>query len=191
VIDYTGRHIFHPLDTQQGQEAPSLEAIAVSLGRIPRFCGHTEHWYSVLSHTLVVAELVPADCKIHALLHDAPECVVNDVPTTWKTDGHRDNEHEVLERIYAEQHLPQPTGSQVLAVKRADLLALAAEAHILKQRAAEWYWPTTNSTEERLARILTGAELARTGASPIEPHVAKIRYLAAVNNARRPLTAAA
>src|SRR5690606_16370569 len=64
--------------------APSLESVAVSLGRIPRFAGHTRTWYPVLAHVLCCAAYVEDRYGIHALLHDAAESCVNDVPRPMK-----------------------------------------------------------------------------------------------------------
>lgn len=110
---------------------PRLESVGVGLGRMPRFAGQTRDWYPVLAHTLVVASLVPEHARIYALLHDAPEAIVADVPTPWKTDAARRHEEILLERLYGSLDLPNPTRLQADAVKAADQRALVAEAHTI------------------------------------------------------------
>lgn len=70
--------------------APSIETIARALARIPRFGGHTVKPLSVARHSLHVYELVKLrepkrkDCQLWALLHDAHEIVVGDIPRPLK-----------------------------------------------------------------------------------------------------------
>lgn len=159
--------------TQSGRDvwpefgAPSLDDIAIGLGRICRFAGQTKHWYSVLDHTFVVVDLVAPEYRIHALLHDAPEAVVSDVPSTWKSRAAERNEKLLLERIYREHDLAWPSFAARKAVKAADLLALAAEAHVLGHSAAEKYWPTADVDERAI--IATKMRLLASYGSPWQP----------------------
>ncbi len=103
-----------------GAAAPSLEDIARSLARMPRFAGNTTRWWTVLHHSLVVdfltkqagqgflspAEL--AEARLYSLLHDAHEAVTGDVPTPWKTESLRGYQHLLDERIFREQGLRPP-----------------------------------------------------------------------------------
>jgi len=58
--------------------------IAHALARLCRFNGHTREHYSVAQHSLLVAELVPAEHKLQALLHDATEAYVGDMTRPLK-----------------------------------------------------------------------------------------------------------
>lgn len=53
--------------------------IAHALGKICRFGGHVNRFYSVAQHSIIVAHLVPEHCKRAALLHDASEAYLGDV----------------------------------------------------------------------------------------------------------------
>lgn len=121
--------------------APTINTIGVSLGRIMRFCGHTERPYSVLAHSLVTAELVPPKFGIYALMHDAQESLMSDVPTPMKSQVARNREYKLLERIYITNGLPWPIPEEAQeAVDEADETALIAEAHILGHPAAVYFW---------------------------------------------------
>ena len=137
MIDYEGNNVW---PTDEG--SPSLYSIGVSLGRIPRFAGHTRDWYPVLAHTLTVARLMTPEWAVHGLLHDAAESVIGDCVATWKPKELEEIEAGILGRIYAKQGVELPTPEAVEMVKKADAMALAAEAHVCGHPAAKEYWPT-------------------------------------------------
>lgn len=149
MITISGRRVFpkdHQLYVHPG-EAPSLEDITIGLSRIPRFAGQTTIKYSVLQHTLVVSELVSKGAKIYALLHDAPEAIVADVPTPWKTESAKIYEEEIMRRICREHGIVWPAPPDLWdEVIRADSWALAAEAYALGYKAAEAFWPFSKWT---------------------------------------------
>lgn len=148
MITYGGERV----TLQSG--APSLNTLGVSLGRIVRFCGHTEYLYSVLAHSFVVAELVAPEERVYAFLHDTPETMVSDVPTPMKSQVARNRERVLLERIYIANGLPWPIPEEIQeSIDDADHKALIAEAHILKHPGAEGQWGTTYDSEAgRLTR---------------------------------------
>lgn len=61
-----------------------IEDIAHALARICRYTGHTDEHYSVAQHSVLVAEHVPEDIRLAALLHDAAEAYVQDVSRPLK-----------------------------------------------------------------------------------------------------------
>lgn len=103
-----------------GTTSPSLQDIAIGLGRMPRFAGQTRGWWSVLHHSFVMERLAQ-DCTQRAvpvqafseqslaeasrmfrlahLMHDAHEAITGDVPTTWKPGALKDFQIELDERI--------------------------------------------------------------------------------------------
>lgn len=119
------------------QGAPSLEDIAVSLGRTCRFRGNTKRWWSVLQHSLlchtIALEFHGADPRMQLLviLHDAHEAVFGDIPTTWKTDAIRRDQAKMDSRIWKSLGIPHATLAEEGLVRVVDKAALLAEAEVL------------------------------------------------------------
>lgn len=133
--------------------APSVHTIGVSLGRVPRFCGHTKHWYPVLCHCIVVARMLPWDKAIYGFGHDLQESLFADVPTPMKTQVARNREERVLERIYQANDIALPDEETQDLVHEADRIVLIAEAHILGHPGAEEQWgPDYDKEAARLTR---------------------------------------
>lgn len=61
-----------------------IEDIAHALSNLCRFNGHTVKFYSVAEHSLKCAELVPKQHRLAALLHDASEAYLVDLPSPIK-----------------------------------------------------------------------------------------------------------
>jgi 5'-deoxynucleotidase YfbR-like HD superfamily hydrolase len=150
MITYTGRSVWPHWSENWSDTGPSLNDIAVGLGRQSRFAGQTREFYTVLCHTLVCGQLaveVAADevlpvgmLRLAALLHDAHEAVLGDTPTTWKANIVRDLERELDDRIATEFGI-ELTPPIADAVKKIDAACLAAEAHALGHAEAEKWWP--------------------------------------------------
>lgn len=83
IITYTGR-VF-PYDSFGPDDIEILD-IAHSLSQLGRYTGHTNLFYSVAQHSMLVAEKMPgpADEKLVGLLHDAAEAFTNDLASPLK-----------------------------------------------------------------------------------------------------------
>ncbi len=127
-----------------GRAVPSLEDIATSLSRMPRFAGNTSCWWTVAHHSLLVDRLMraqlrriahaPAEqavARLYALLHDAHESVTGDIPTTWKTDSMRAYQRLLDDLIFPSFGLTPPhqhaDPDLRAALHQLDHLALWAE----------------------------------------------------------------
>lgn len=63
---------------------PNIRDICWNLAGINRYCAAGERSFSVAQHSLLVAHLCPSHLKLQALLHDAHEAYVQDLPRPVK-----------------------------------------------------------------------------------------------------------
>lgn len=123
-----------PLDVE-------LADIAHGLARVARWNGQTrgDHAFSVAQHSLIVEAIfcrlnpsAPANDMLMALLHDAPEYVIGDMISPFKSvvgGGYK----SVESRLEAAVHLrfslpPHPTRELKDRIKKADTIAAFFEA---------------------------------------------------------------
>lgn len=66
------------------EEMIDIESIANSLSKICRFNGHLEKFYSVAQHCVLMSEMVSNENRLTALLHDATEAYITDIPKPYK-----------------------------------------------------------------------------------------------------------
>lgn len=132
IQTYSGKR-FQPL--APSRHTVSLLDIAQALGHAARWTGHTVAPYTVALHSLLVAEKVlewggDRDAQAAALLHDASEAYLCDVPSPLKRlpefAPYREAEARlqrcILEAFGLPAELPE-------IVKQADAFLLAWEAH--------------------------------------------------------------
>lgn len=120
----------------------SLEDIQSGLASEQRFAGQIERSYSVLQHSLLVAHLVPPECRLQALMHDAPEAFVRDLPSPLKlkmrmrarAQGRQWSDYDLEEMEIWGAICRRWDMSPVLhaAVTHADQQAMAIEAPVLQ-----------------------------------------------------------
>lgn len=91
---YTGRR-YYPMDPHPGDIDPWDIAHALSL--LCRYGGHVNRFYSVAEHCVHMSRSVPEEDALAALLHDATEAYVVDVPRPVKRylDNYKDIEAKV------------------------------------------------------------------------------------------------
>ena len=126
--------------------------IAHSLSMQCRFNGHTRDFYSVAEHCCLVADLVPVEHQLAALLHDATEAYVGDLVRPLKEDMRDCARYEGVTCMYdvTEERVWQAICQRfdldpILpdCVKHADLVALATEKRDLMASHPE-PWPCLN-----------------------------------------------
>jgi hypothetical protein len=103
-----------------------ISDIAIALSRQPRFAGQTKLFYSVAEHSIRVSNKVDYRFKLTALLHDASEAYLLDIPRPLK--------HRMPEYLTAEDNLMKIICNKFGAiyplpdeVKKADNLLLEDE----------------------------------------------------------------
>jgi len=120
------------MDPQPGDVV--VEDVAQSLSNLCRFAGHCLEFYSVAQHSVLVSQYVPAGFAFQALLHDAAEAYLVDVPRPVKLElpEYRGLEKRVQEVIYRRFGLPaeeppciKAADDRVLAQEHRDLMAIS------------------------------------------------------------------
>jgi hypothetical protein len=133
--------------------APTVEDIAVSLGRICRFAGHCKRWWSVLQHCFVVADLVEQPYKKIALLHDSSEILISDIPTPFKNKELKKLEDSLLKTIFkahlGTDSIPADVWNKI---KIADSEAFAGEVWTISGPALRALYPDRSPTAEKLVK---------------------------------------
>lgn len=158
---HTGRR-FYPLTPRPAEVDP--EDVAHALSLLCRYGGHVERFYSVAEHCVLMSEAVAPENALAALLHDATEAYVVDVPRPLKRQlpGYRAIEEGVWTaiayRFRVDLTLPDD-------VKEADNRILLTERAALMPRAERW---AVDDECDPLPVVITGW-------SPVE---AEQRYIA-------------
>lgn len=148
----------------------TITDIAHALGRVCRFAGHTNRFYSVAEHCVHVALLVPMELVRPALLHDASEAFIGDVTRPLKAmlPDYREIEARVedaiSDRLLAD-FMPAGDGQQNPAghrrslihdpvIKRADVAMCLVEARELMPNVpGYWNLPADPETLARARNI--------------------------------------
>jgi uncharacterized protein len=125
--------------------------IARALANQCRFGGHSRAFYSVAQHSVIVSRLVEerggdAEDAFAALMHDATEAYLGDMPHPIK---HRSPLGQAFKA--AEDHLERAIAARfgikpdVREIRRADRALLATERRIFS--AESWHWPELEGVE--------------------------------------------
>lgn len=117
-----------------------IQDIAHALSHTCRFGGHTKDFYSVAQHSVLVSYLVPDSDQFAALMHDAAEAYVGDIPSPLKQllPEYKAIEKRIEACLFERFGL---YGGMPLSVKKADLIMLATKQRDLMQAKnddSEW-----------------------------------------------------
>ena len=158
---YTGRQ-FWPMDPRL--EDIHLDDIAHALALQCRFAGHSRTHYSVAQHSMHVYGLVVRAgvtdpvVRLQALLHDAAEAYVVDMPTPIKRfmPEYRDIEDRLLRVIWEKFGIFDPMHE---VVKKADVTALITERDVLHRRPPASWNVDGEQDDEMVKEMLFFAQL--------------------------------
>lgn len=148
-----------------------LEDIAHGLAYQCRFNGQTSEFYSIAQHSLMVADIVPPELRLAALLHDASEAYLGDVVKPLKAllanyKAIELNVETMIAHHFGIENMFDPR------IKQADMIALATEKRDLMPHSAEdWSY-------------LRGFKPLPAAIAPMSPTEAKRVFLIEVNKAR-------
>lgn len=112
--------------------------IAKGLSREARFSGQTLAFYSMAQHSVLASHIVPEEFALEALLHDASEAYIKDIPRPLKQllPDYRRVEARVQGAIRARFGLP---AEQSQEVSDADRVLLATERRdLMPADATDW-----------------------------------------------------
>lgn len=140
VGDWIGTYcggLYYPLDPRV--EEVRIEDIAHSLSMLCRYNGHCKFFYSVAEHCWLLSTVVPEQYRLEALMHDASEAYLSDMPRPVKhlktLTAYRDAEELNRKVIYKYAGLPE---KESLIIKEYDSRILRNEAEVLMPRH-DWY----------------------------------------------------
>lgn len=136
-IETFGGSRFHFLAPQLDEI--KIEDIAHSLSLTCRFSGSCSVFYSVAEHSIRVAEIVPDKYKLLALLHDASEAYLPDLPRPMKAcfPDFKAMETVILQAIWKKYGIDFMLTTNGI-VKEADNILLATEARDLMKNTEDW-----------------------------------------------------
>ncbi|GAA2866998.1 hypothetical protein GGQ99_001350 [Aminobacter niigataensis] len=131
---FTGRQ-FWPLDPRPNEMF--IEDIAHALSLQCRFGGHCIKFYSVAEHCVHLARHVSSENRLWALLHDASEAYIVDVPRPLKRflAGYKPAEDAVMEAVCERFGLPPEMPAEV---HEADMRIIQDERVNLSDCVTEW-----------------------------------------------------
>lgn len=134
IITYTGK-LFNVL--QPRPEDVDIQDIAHALSNSCRWGGHCSVFYSVAQHSVLTSLHVPPEHALWALLHDAAEAYLVDVPRPIKRllPDYQEMEERIMHAVCARFGLGPV---EPLIVKQIDMQLLTTEAHELGMHPQLW-----------------------------------------------------
>ncbi|MEO1793662.1 MAG: HD family hydrolase [Pseudomonadota bacterium] len=169
-----------------------IEDIAHGLARVARWNGQTHgaHAFSVAQHSVLVADIAaaqatewPENWRTAALLHDAPEYVIGDLISPFKSAigaDYKSIERRLLRAIHLRFDLPEALPTEIAdAIKAADRIAAYFEATALAgfdTEEARTFFGAHDGLPETVKSICSDL-------TPLPPEAAQSQYLAAFKRA--------
>lgn len=115
-----------------------IEDIAHALSNLCRFSGHTKVFYSVAQHSLMLCDLVEEKYRLQALLHDASEAYLSDIPSPLKfyLPEYRKIEDNLIKLIFRKFKTEYPISSHVHLMDKV----MVNVEHVLLPYKLAWYY---------------------------------------------------
>lgn len=129
ILTHSGR-VFNLADPKP--EQVHVPDIAHALSKLCRFTGHTDKFYSVAQHSVLVSMEVPAQYALLALFHDAHEAYTGDMNGPLKS--------LLAEYTDAYQHIVRPIDCAIFKVLPVDADATShlSKAYPIKSTHEAW-----------------------------------------------------
>lgn len=157
IQTYTGRMV-DPFFLRAEDIHP--EDIAASLSKLCRYAGHTSRFYSVAEHCVLLSAVVPIEHALWALLHDAAEAYIGDLPRPIKRrfPEFEEAEARILSSVSRAFSLPSRIPGTVL---EADLRITNDERAALMRPGNDAHWAGLGEPLGVQIRCLAPAEAER------------------------------
>jgi hypothetical protein len=112
IRTFSGKYI-NPLDPDP--ELIDIEDIAHALSNQCRFGGHTVDFFSVAQHCIFMCERITPGHELAALLHDASEAYLLDIPKPIKVNlnGYEEAEQRIMKIIASKYGFQYPLHDEV------------------------------------------------------------------------------
>lgn len=139
IQTYTGKK-FYALDPREDEI--DIEDIATALANTCRFAGHCINYYSVAEHCLLMSYMFEDKAlALDALLHDATEAYLTDIPRPIKKSlpQYVELEDALCEVIYSKYSIKYPIDSRVKEIDSRILVSEAREN--MKVPPLDWNLP--------------------------------------------------
>jgi len=113
----------------------NIKDIALGLSHESRFTGQSDRGYFVGQHSVIVSKLVPPEHALAALMHDADEAFMKDLPPQLKAlvPQYKVLQEAALKTIFKKFNIPYPMHP---CIKEADNRAFVTERRDLQPGVA-------------------------------------------------------
>ena len=139
IETYTGKKFYF---TDPEPDMIDIRDIAHSLSLQCRFMGHAETFYSVAEHSVAVSCIVDKENALVALLHDAAEAYLSDIPRPIKNlfPMYRALEYKISLAIFNKFNIEFLDDDETYKdIKDADNTQLKTEAkYLLSSQGTDW-----------------------------------------------------
>ncbi len=143
ITTYLGEK-FNPLDPDKSKI--HLSDIAHGLSNTCRYSGQCKFFYSVAQHSVLLARSLPEHMRPTALLHDAAEAYLTDIPSLIKPAlcGYKAIENNLLYAIFDKFGMTYDYTQRYISDRffhTIEYSLLAAEVSVLVKNSEGWYLP--------------------------------------------------
>lgn len=172
IIETFSGHKFDLFDESDTRSITIID-IAHALSLNCRYNGHCKKFYSVAEHSVHCSYLVPEEFAFDALMHDASEAYLSDIPRPFK--AHIGNYKEIETRV--QKRIARRFGFDEVEpaiVKSVDTGILWLEAQHLMRSRGDWWTP---DVEEHYNQFIDVDRLPNGGLELWTPEQAEHKFL--------------